>query len=229
MKTTNIIIWSACLVTSLLITIRAQAQIHTVQVNCVNVNDECIELLNPDPIHILVGEQVDWMFAESCVEFPCSGACEINVPAGDGFPGFFDFVIVPGLSNPTPPFNSPGVFPYRLECSPPIVGTIIVGSPSFPLFITGPCPGKMTATTNNSTPLGPVFFIYAFASGSKSVPGCPGLDVDLKRPKIAGSAKADANGDASIGGYVPPAACGRVIVQAVDTSACTTSNTYKIP
>ena len=70
-----------------------------------------------------------------------------------------------------------------------------------------------------------VYFAYALQSGSTGVPGCPGLVVDLKNPKVMGSDIADPNGDASISIFVPNAASGRTIYfQAADKDACEVSN-----
>ncbi|MFG0329341.1 MAG: hypothetical protein ACF8PN_05515 [Phycisphaerales bacterium] len=209
---------------------KVAAQIVTVDVFCVDKLGNCEEILNPDPVFINVGEQVDWNLDLSCGIAPCSGRCEINVPPGPGFPGYNQVVNAGNLSPPTDPFLAPGVFPYRLECSPPIISTIIVGDPGdIELFASGNCPGMMTATATDATPGDTVYFIYGFSAGSTAVPGCGGLSVDLNNPKIIDSIVADENGNASITGFAPPAACGAAIVQAVETGACRKSNTFLIP
>lgn len=93
------------------------------------------------------------------------------------------------------------------------------------LSVSGECPGEIILFAINATPGGRVGFAYSFAEGSTPVPGCPGLSVDLARAVLAGIATANEFGDAMISGMVPPAACGVVIVQAVDVATCTKSNT----
>lgn len=99
------------------------------------------------------------------------------------------------------------------------------GGGNIRLSLAGDCPGTVTATASNATPGNRVYFIYGFAEGDGPfVPGCPDLRVDVLNPQIAGSDIADANGEASVSGNVPPAGCGRVFVQAVDNTACVVSN-----
>ena len=161
----------------------ASAQI-LIEVECTEQNGECVEILNPNPVQINVGEQVQWLIRSECGIPPCSGVCVINVPPGPGFPGFFDDVNAGQLSNVTPQFNQQGVFYYQLECSPVVIGTIIVGNPTMQLFINGPCPGTVTLTASGATAGGKVFFGYGFSSGTTNVPGCPGLKVDIGNAKL---------------------------------------------
>lgn len=70
-----------------------------------------------------------------------------------------------------------------------------------------------------------VYFAYGFALNSTPVPGCPGLRVKLNAPQIAGRARADAQGAASLNLFVPQAASGRtVLLQAVQPGPCGVSN-----
>ena len=103
------------------------AQAFTVNVDCIDFFGECRELLTPNPINIPVGGAVQWNLFPSCANAPCSGICTVTVPRGEGFNGFQQQGRAPGQIGPTPQFESEGVFPYRLECSPPLIGTIIVG------------------------------------------------------------------------------------------------------
>ncbi len=207
----------------------AYGQIALVEVTCSDVAGECFELANPDPVFIPVGGQVQWNFDISCAERPCSGECEISVPPGPGFPGFVDNVVAPGLSAVTPEFNEPGVFYYTVECSPPLIYTIIVGSTDMLLFINGGCPGTLTLSVTQATAGATVYFAYGFSSGSAPVPNCPGLTVDIASPVVAGSSVADSTGYAAIQGYAPPAACGLVVVQAVDITSCRRSGSAVLP
>lgn len=77
-----------------------------------------------------------------------------------------------------------------------------------------------------------VHFVYGLHTGSKNVPGCPGLTVGINNPKIAGSAIANAQGEATLSSYVPGNASGVTVnIQAVERAGCTISNlvVYKFP
>jgi len=70
-----------------------------------------------------------------------------------------------------------------------------------------------------------VHFVWGFSAGSTPIPGCGGVAVDLANPRIAGSAIANAAGEARLNVFVPAAASGRtVLLQAVVQEACATSN-----
>ena len=89
-----------------------------------------------------------------------------------------------------------------------------------------------TLTATAAAPGARVYFVYAFEAGSVAVPNCPGVEVELTRPIIAGSAIADGNGVAQVVRFVPAAASGRTIhLQAVEASGCRTSNhvVYQFP
>ncbi|MBL1219025.1 MAG: hypothetical protein D8M59_16210 [Planctomycetes bacterium] len=86
------------------------------------------------------------------------------------------------------------------------------------------CPGFMTLDVSNCTPGNNIYFIYGTTTGpGPFIPGCAGMLVDILSPKIAGASVANAAGDASFGGSAPSAACGKIVVQAVDKAACMTS------
>lgn len=197
---------------------------EVIEVFCFDNQGNCFEELQPNPVVIPVGGQVQWLFDESCGLGPCSGVCRINVPPGEGFQGFNDEVRVPGFSNITPPFNLPGVFYYQLECSPAVIGTIIIGNPGLQLFIQGSCPGNVTLSASQATAGAKVFFAYGFSAGTTNIPGCPGVTADINKAKLAGSKKADNNGDANLNGFAPPGVCGKLHIQAVEISSCRKSN-----
>lgn len=88
------------------------------------------------------------------------------------------------------------------------------------LTITGRCPGTMEACIGGSKQGNTCYIVYSFKAGSTNVPGCSGLALDLAAPKIAGSGKADATGKFCAKGNVPAAACGKVLVQGLDRTAC---------
>lgn len=97
------------------------------------------------------------------------------------------------------------------------------------LQVGAPVPG--TAGANNTLsataadPGARIYFVYSFSAGSANVPNCPGVQLELSQPIIAGSVVADGNGLAEMSRFVPAAASGRAIhLQAVQPSACRTSN-----
>lgn len=99
-----------------------------------------------------------------------------------------------------------------------------------------PVPGlagqSNTLTATDADPGTRVYFVYAYAAGSVAVPNCPGVEVELSQPIIAGSAIADGNGLVQLVRMVPSAASGRTIhLQAVEASGCRTSNhvVYQFP
>lgn len=95
------------------------------------------------------------------------------------------------------------------------------------LTLAGDCPGTVTASVSGATPGGNVAFIRAFGEGSVQVPPgpCEGTELGLDASAtLLAIEQADANGNASIAGNAPNAACGRVFVQALDLGSCSTSN-----
>ena len=98
----------------------------------------------------------------------------------------------------------------------------------FELSVRGECPGEISLVATGATPGGLVGFAYGFAEGATAVPPCPGVFVDIAGAVLAGTDIADKGGTASISGFVPEAACGKVFVQAVDVRTCLTSNTAVI-
>ncbi|MBL1216633.1 MAG: hypothetical protein D8M59_03980 [Planctomycetes bacterium] len=106
----------------------------------------------------------------------------------------------------------------------PIINDHAYGMSGLSLVVTGDCPGIMTLTVSGATPGAWVGFGYGSSQGQTTVPGCPGVFVDIQNAKKAGKARADANGEAVLQGRAPSSACGRIIVQAADLDACSTSN-----
>ncbi|MBL1218623.1 MAG: hypothetical protein D8M59_14155 [Planctomycetes bacterium] len=89
------------------------------------------------------------------------------------------------------------------------------------LTVTGDCPGRMTACVTGADPGDSIAIIYGTSAGSAGpVPGCPILFVDIRRPKVAATGTADANGEFCTSGNVPSGACGGVLVQGVDRTTC---------
>ncbi|MBL1219182.1 MAG: hypothetical protein D8M59_17020 [Planctomycetes bacterium] len=95
----------------------------------------------------------------------------------------------------------------------------------------GDCPGRMVLTAKGMTANGKVAFVYAYAEGSVIVPSgpCAGTQLGLNRTAALGSVEfADGNGVAELITNVPGAACGKVVVQALDLTVCVTTNVVAI-
>lgn len=93
--------------------------------------------------------------------------------------------------------------------------------------LSSPSPGiagrPNTLNVNGAVPDKNVFFL-AGNDGSTSVPGCPGVAVELGNPTLLGSDRADAQGRASFSSFVPASYAGRrVLLQAIQPSECTVS------
>jgi len=105
------------------------------------------------------------------------------------------------------------------------------GGGGLSLSVAGACPGNLTLTANNATPGANVAFIYAFGPGSVSIPSgpCAGTRLGLNgTATLLRAVRADGGGTARTSGTAPPAACGRVLIQALDTANCATSNVERI-
>ena len=69
-----------------------------------------------------------------------------------------------------------------------------------------------------------VFLAAALAPGSRAVPGCPGLALDLDHPRVLGTPIADESGTAWLRRPIPANLAGRPIrLQAWDAGTCTAS------
>jgi FG-GAP repeat protein len=120
-----------------------------------------------------------------------------NLPLGEA-----DGVLVDDLS------IAPAAAGYRMtQITPGVTGI------SNTVEIEGGTPGQ------DST------FAYGFVTGSFSVPGCPGLSVELAFPNLIASVPADALGHAEVSSFVPAAVSGRTVyLQAVELSTCQKTN-----
>ncbi|MBL1216430.1 MAG: hypothetical protein D8M59_02925 [Planctomycetes bacterium] len=75
------------------------------------------------------------------------------------------------------------------------------------------------------TPFERIHIIRGFVDGLVNVPGCPGSQLHIANPAIAGIVVADADGVAELTAFVPPFAHGkRVLMQAVEHGNCDVSN-----
>jgi FG-GAP repeat protein len=94
-------------------------------------------------------------------------------------------------------------------------------------FTPGTAGGVNTIMLDGGTPGVASTFAYDFRLGSTPIPGCPGLTVDLKKPRVLGSAIADGTGHAEFSAFVPPAASGvQIYLQAVELSTCQVADVY---
>ncbi|MFG0329497.1 MAG: DVUA0089 family protein [Phycisphaerales bacterium] len=118
-------------------------------------------------------------------------------------------------------FNSGGTYTIELRGA-----AFVSGGPT--LAVSGSCPGVMDLTVTGATPGGRVAFLYAFGTGSQSIPPgnpCEGTTLGLNSSvQLGATANADANGEATVSPNVPAGACGRVFIQAIDLDSCNTTN-----
>jgi hypothetical protein len=108
------------------------------------------------------------------------------------------------------------------------VDDIVVGGdlPPNPMLSTvGSCPGFVIFSADGCTPDGEVGFGWSFAGGTSAVPSgpCVGTVTALDAPSLVGVSVASGFGVANWISSVPAAACGAVLIQAIDLSSCTTS------
>ena len=94
------------------------------------------------------------------------------------------------------------------------------------LQLTGTCPGPHTLSVTGATPNGLVGIAWSHQQGQASigVGPCAGGQTMLDRPRLLLFLVADANGDVVQNISVPPAACGNVVVQAMDLTTCLPTN-----
>lgn len=100
------------------------------------------------------------------------------------------------------------------------------------LALTGGCPGAAVLDGSGMTPGGAVVIAKSLSLGSWSVPAgapaCAGLMIDIVSPTIQLILFADANGDVSIPGNIPAAACGNIHLQGLDKATCTATNVISL-
>ncbi|NOG53496.1 MAG: delta-60 repeat domain-containing protein [Planctomycetes bacterium] len=95
------------------------------------------------------------------------------------------------------------------------------------------CPGggPATFTVTNATPFGPVALAYALSDGCYTItsgPRCVGLELAIAAPLAHALATADVDGIAVFNGNIPPMACGKLHLQAVDLNTCCPSNVLTV-
>ena len=93
------------------------------------------------------------------------------------------------------------------------------------LGIQTPTPGTVGESNRiqatDALPGGRVLFFAALRTGSETVPGCPGVTLDLDGARRLGSAEANFVGTANLDFFVPPRAAGReVFFQAGSLEDC---------
>lgn len=102
------------------------------------------------------------------------------------------------------------------------------GSGTLQLSIVGPCPGLNTVTINGGIPGNVCRVLYAFGTGSFTIPSgpCAGtvLGLDSSVSIYNGPFTFDASGQVIFSASIPAAACGSVWVQAIEVGTCNTSN-----
>jgi len=98
------------------------------------------------------------------------------------------------------------------------------------LAVQGTCGQAGSAVTLSGASSGTaVALVYGFSSGSFAIPAaagaCVGTLLDVASPTLALTGQADASGAFAfqLGGRIPAAACGAVLVQALDVATCATT------
>ena len=70
--------------------------------------------------------------------------------------------------------------------------------------------------------------MYGFAEGVAPVPGCPGLELNVASPQVAGEVIAGPDGKATLTSVVPAAASDRTLwLQAVALDSCAVTNVVR--
>ncbi len=180
----------------------------------------------PDPVVVQPGDTVRWVW---------TGSVGHSTTSASGFTESWDSTVLGNGDTFEYTFADAGTFPYR--CLPHgkdngdgtvsgMSSLVIVQDDG--LSINGLAPAiagqGSTLWANGATPDNKVFFVYGLKAGSTNVPGCS-IKVDIARPKIIGSPRADANGVAQLTVPIPASASGlTVLTQAVDLKSCAASN-----
>lgn len=95
--------------------------------------------------------------------------------------------------------------------------------------ITVPRPGRVnqqnTIHVRGATPGATLRFVYGFQRGVTAIPGCPGLEFDIRSATLIGSGIADSDGFASVSAFVPQAAYLKTVyLQAFEVGTCRLTN-----
>lgn len=100
------------------------------------------------------------------------------------------------------------------------------------LNVFGNCPGPLALLVHGAQPNSTIAFLWSFGAGSAVIPNgrCAGTMLGLDaHAQFGGVALADPAGDAFWPvTSVPPSACGRAFVQAVEVARCMTSNVVQL-
>ena len=101
------------------------------------------------------------------------------------------------------------------------------------LTVLGPCPGTAACVVENLVPgAGAALFAGLERRAFVLPSGCSGVVLDLHPPFAGGGPLllADRDGDGAVRAtaYLPPAACGRLRIQALDASTCGKSNLFDL-
>ncbi|MCL4196876.1 MAG: hypothetical protein KJZ69_05225 [Phycisphaerales bacterium] len=177
-----------------------------------------------------------------------AGPREIHVTGADlGFgsgPGTFkgtfsthdlDGVVVPGFLGPYSLIHltigsvNGGIEGEGYFVNSAIILDVTGNEPS--LAVTGACPGPMTFTVTGAQPGQRIALLYARGLGSMRIPsgGCAGQTLGLDSTvRLGAVTTSDSEGRAVFQAAVPPAACGRIHVQAVDALSCLVSEVRAI-
>lgn len=187
----------------------------------------------------LVDLQVPWYGSnwQSLQIIADPGSIEINLPGnwhGLGVDVTFD---LPAPMNPSAaaPID-PASPPFTIENGVPRQGHVISGSivpdPQLDLAIGGACPTH-SFQVSGAVPSRMIALLYASGPGAATVPNgrpCAGAVLGLNSGVALGRLlRANGAGAASFTASVPPGACGRVLLQALDLASCGVSAVVPMP
>ncbi len=190
----------------------------------VNVQDGSF---SETPVVIQPGDTVRWTWI---------GNFGHSTTAAVGFSEFWDSGVQTNGSTFEHEFTNAGTYPYYCQPHGDDDGDGTVSGMSALVIVQGDgvtinglAPAisgqKSTLWANGATPNNKVYFVYGLKAGSTNVPGCGNIKVDIARPKIIGSPRADADGVAQITVPIPASASGlTVLTQAIDLNGCLASN-----
>ncbi len=143
-----------------------------------------------------------------------------------------EFDLNPNYHHQTDSVDTPNYIDYEFAANMTrsVLGWLAISAVPIDAVLAGPAPGIAGQlnewTITGASPNTRTYFVYSMASGSREVPGCPGVMLGMDVPIIAGSSTTDANGDGLFRRFVPNAAAGRnIALQAVQPSTCVISNT----
>lgn len=114
----------------------------------------------------------------------------------------------------------------------PAAGDEAAEARALSLNVFGNCPGPLALLVNGARPGSTIAFLWSFGAGSAVIQNgrCAGTMLGLDaHAQFGGATLADASGAAFWPvTSLPPSACGRALVQALEVARCATSNVVQL-